>query len=88
MRVIRFHDGEGYRTAVAKDGYKLVHLIAITSSGVRKIDLPSTDAQRFTQVMYKGAPYPVDRACRKMLVAGRALGIDKGAKAILKKGLV
>lgn len=90
MYIAKCWDGDRFVTAVVQEGRKLVHCVSIDSGGVRVHNLPLEEARTFRKVtLYKHeADYPVPRACRKMLDAGRRLGISAAAKTILKEGLV
>ena len=76
---VNIHLEEGCRNAlVLKTGSKFVQLIWIESGGVKIHALPLTAMRRATSL-----DYPVRRAARRMLEAGRALGITKKAKQAL-----
>lgn len=89
MYVTRFWDGDRFCVGVAREGRTLVHLVSIEGGSVRVHSLPLEEARRFSKVtaFRKEIDYPVPRACRKMLDAGKRLGITAAAKEILKEGL-
>ena len=79
--IVNIHLDHGFRLAlVCKEGRKFVQLIWIESSGVKLHALPLTSMRHA-----KPADYPIRRAARKMLEAGRSLGITKKARATLKQ---
>jgi len=102
MQVIRFWDptaetkewqirgGGQWRIGVAREGTKLLHIAAKYDTGVALVHLPRTI--RRETVLRRGVAYPIKRACRLMLDAGRdedgkLTRITKGAKEHLREGL-
>lgn len=69
---IVFKTGRLYMHAVALDGH------------VRLVQLPLIERRHLKPVLYKGQPYPLKRAVRKLLAAGKTLGITDGARSALK----
>lgn len=75
---LRLPDG-AVMALIAKVGRRWVHAVVIDShQGVRVLKLP-IDGLRATP-----ADYPPRRAVRRMLAAGRALGISAEARKLLK----
>ena len=68
---------------IIKEGRVYAHAIVLNGS-VRKVAIPRSDLRDFRQIEYKGQPYPLRRAVRRLLQAGKSLGITAGARAILK----
>lgn len=67
---------------VFKEGRKLLH--AVTMDGqVRLVTMPKEEARYFQPLEHRGKPYPVARACRRYLSAGKTIGITDGAKDAL-----
>jgi hypothetical protein len=89
MYIAKCWDGDRFVTAVVQEGRKLTHFVSIESTGVRVHSLPIEETRNFKKVtaFKKEIEYPVARACRKMLDAGKRLGITAAAKTILKEGL-
>lgn len=83
-----FRDQNAKTVVVFKRGHKLLHCLMIAPP-VRVVKLEKHEERHFTPLLYKGAPYPVRRAVRRLKEAGRSLGITGGARDVLnelKKG--
>jgi hypothetical protein len=78
--VLRIRTSDGCRVAVlCKTGHKLVHLVYIESGGVRAARKPK-DILRTAKYL----DYPLCKAVNGMLRAGKALGITKSSKTLLR----
>lgn len=92
-RVVRVHDGSGYRTGLlVREGPKFASFIWADSSGVRVSKLPWIEGVKggvikltFEPVDYRDKPYPVARAKRFLRAYGRRVGITKEAKKLLRQ---
>jgi len=66
MKVISANLGEGNHIGLlVKSSHKYHHVIFIDYP-IRSSKLALAEERYFTDVMYKGAPYPVDRAIEKL----------------------
>lgn len=78
--VIRIRTDEGCRVALlCREGRTKAHLVWIESSGVKASAEPLEVLRKVAYIQQ-----PTKRAARRMLAAGRKLGITKGARAMLK----
>jgi hypothetical protein len=78
--VVRVRTNDGCRVAVlCKTGTKLAHLVWIESGGVRATRQPK-DILRKAQYL----DYPLAKAVKGMLTAGKSLGITKAGSRLLK----
>jgi len=78
--ILRDHNAHTYlvfRVARVK-----MYAIAL-SAPVRVVRLDKAERRYMTPLIYKGKPYPLARAIRHLRVAGKELGITKGARAVL-----
>lgn len=80
IRLMRYHDGSGYRAALVTEGRTKLHVVSITDCGVRHESLALTEVRYMTEL-----PGDPRRAARRMLKAGRRVGITKAARAILSQ---
>jgi hypothetical protein len=81
----RFHDDEGWRCVLAREGRTNLHVTYISDAGIIHRTAPR-DCLRFLQpLLLKAAPYPVDRMVRKFREVGRERGITEAAKAELAR---
>lgn len=69
---------------VFKIGRQYLHAVTMDPN-VRLVQLPLDERRYLQPLLYKGKPYPVRRAVRRFLEAGRALGITDGARDALKE---
>lgn len=90
-QVVRLRAGEPgkFETGAAsylvfKEGRVFVHAVTIDKS-VKTVALPKTEQRYMEQLTLKGKPYPVARACRRFLAAGKTLGISAKARAVLNE---
>lgn len=83
-RVMKNHRSDIYVTF--KDGHKWVHAVKL-GQPVRLDRLTHDQDAELKPALYKGQPYPVERACRRLLAYGKTVGITDGAKAALKQAL-
>lgn len=87
-QVVRLRRGAGQNQAgaenylVFKEGRTFIHAVTIDKQ-VKTIALPKEEGRYFQPLELKGKPYPVDRAARRFLRAGKALGITKKARTVL-----
>jgi hypothetical protein len=81
----RFHDEEGWRCVLAREGRTHLHVTFISDLGIVHRTEPR-DGIRFLQpLMLRGSPYPVSRMVRKFREVGRERGITEAAKAELAR---
>lgn len=78
----RYHSDEGYREVVYATGRKHLHLVWIDNP-VRVRVVPLEEARYITPALLHDKPYPLDRAAKLMLKAGRAKGMTHQAQALL-----
>lgn len=78
VALVRYHTGSCFVAAISMPGRTRLHLAVIQDAGVVALDVPMSE-QRYCEAL----PGRVDRAARRMLKAGRRLGITKGARDIL-----
>jgi hypothetical protein len=78
-KFVRYHDGERFTAAIAIEGRTRLHLAVITDSGVTALDVPLEEGRYCSPLEGR-----IDKAARRMLKAGRQLGITKGAREILQ----
>jgi hypothetical protein len=82
---VRYHDGEGWRCALARSGRTKMHFTMITELGIVHRAEPLT-AIRYTQpLMRKGVAYPILRMIRKFRDIAKARGITEAAKEELRR---
>jgi hypothetical protein len=81
----RFHDGEGWRCVLAREGRTHLHVTYISDAGVIHRAEPREDARYLQPLLLKTVPYPVERLTRKMRAVGRERGITEAAKAELAR---
>ena len=82
-RLFRYRTDRGaFAVMIVKEGRKFLHGVGIDKT-VKVVAVPRELSDRLSPVEYKNKPYPVRRACRRFLEAGRSLGISKGAKALI-----
>jgi len=88
MKVARVHTDEGFFTAVlGEPGRKFTPFVMIDFP-VRKRQMLNVDVDKHApQLMLGKKDYPVKRAARHMLRIGRAQGITKGAKVLLREAV-
>src|SRR3990167_7631896 len=77
---IRFHDGERWLCALARDGRKRLHLTYRDDTGIRHAAVPLEDGRHARPLTIRGAPYPVERMVRQFRRIGREHGITEAAK--------
>jgi hypothetical protein len=81
----RFHDGEGWRVSLLREGRTRLHITCITDTGVAHSVVPRDEMRHIQPVLYKGAPYPLTRMVRKFREVGRERGITEAAKEELAR---
>lgn len=79
----RYHDGEGWRCALVREGRTKLHLVYITDAGVTHDAVDRTELRHISPLSFRGTPYPVERAVRRFRAAARGRGITESAKAEL-----
>lgn len=80
-RVLKNHRNDIFLTF--KEGNKYVH--CVTQSQPVRLDRLTHDQDAvLEQALYQGQPYPVARACKRLLDFGKSVGITDGAAAALK----
>lgn len=81
MRVVRYFTTDGQFIAlVVNEGRKWMHVILMDSAGIRVSRVKLTEAKWMEPI-----DYPVKKAARKFLAAGRAFGITGSARKALKE---
>lgn len=84
MSVMKNHRSDIF--IVVKDGTKWVHCVKLDLP-VRLHKLTHDQHVALAPALYKGKPYPLDRACRRLLAFGKQVGITDGARAALREML-
>jgi len=64
MRVIRYKTDQGQRTAIHIGTGNKYHQLLVMDTSIRLQHVPIFEERYFTDLMYKGKPYPVARAKR------------------------
>jgi hypothetical protein len=88
-QVVRLRRGAGQdqegaaNYLVFKEGRAFIHAITLDKV-VKIVALPKDESRHFKPLEFKGHPYPIHRACRLFLRAGKSLGITAKAKTVLK----
>lgn len=86
-RVARIYALGAFRPAILSEpGRKLTRAVINTGVGVKAIALSNRDADKSSDVMLKGAPYPVARAQKHLRRAARRGPVSKTVRALLKGG--
>lgn len=88
IQAVRFHDGERYVAALAREARVKLHLVYLEDSGVVHRAVDREEARSTKPLELRGRPYPVDRMVRKFRAIGRARGITEAAKAELARASV
>lgn len=76
------------RVAFIKKGKKWIQVLAIdasSSGGMKMWKEPIAHEANMKPLLYKGKPYPVNRALKVFRKVGKTHGITKSAKAFLKE---
>lgn len=82
-QVVRLRSETGVSNLlVFKEGRVFVHAVTIDKS-VKVVALPKVEQRYMRPLELRGKPYPVARACRRLLAAGKSLGITKQARTVL-----
>lgn len=84
-QAVRFHDGERYVAALAREGRSKLHLVVIEDAGVRRLSVPLDEGRYIRPLELRGKPYPVDRMVKKFRAFGRERGITEAAKSELER---
>lgn len=77
-------DHNSHALLVFKEGRVYVHAIEITSM-VRVVKIDKSEMRYWREAEFKGQPYPLRRAVRKLRQAGKTLGITKAAAVALRE---
>lgn len=75
-------EANGMDLTIVNTGRKFLHAVAI-DRGVQMVSIPVDERRRMRPLAYKSQPYPVRRAARRFLEAGKTLGITKSARTVL-----
>lgn len=78
--LVRYRSDEGVVIAFVKPGRKLLSMVAMDAAGLRVRKVPLSDERYISPL-----DYPVAKARRRFLAAGKRFGISKGAKALIKE---
>ncbi len=82
---VYYFDDTGFQhVIVGEPGRKFIPIVRLTGSGLKLEKVPLDRARYIRDAKLHGRPYPVARAIRRMLRAGRELGMTKGAAAVLR----
>ena len=79
-RLVRYRSEMGVVLAFVKPGRKLLSIVPMDSGGIKVRKAPLREERYLSDV-----EYPVGKAKRRFLAAGRRFGISKGAKALIKE---
>lgn len=82
---VRFHDGERFVSALAREGRSKLHLVMMDDAGIRRLSVPLEEARYLRPLELRGKPYPVERMVRKFRAFGRERGITEAAKLELER---
>ncbi|MEX0733318.1 MAG: hypothetical protein WDZ66_03940 [Steroidobacteraceae bacterium] len=80
IAVIRYHDGDRYVTALAREARSRLHLTVIDDCGIRHFAVPGDELRRVAPVLLHGRTYPVPRLIKFFRRIGRERGITAAAK--------
>ena len=84
-QVVKYRSDQGVFTAmVVKNGSKFIHLlpmVAFGETGLKVVKEPASTP--LLPVLYKGRPYPLNRAMTKFRAAYRKFGGTKAVKQAL-----
>jgi hypothetical protein len=81
----RYHDDEGYRCVLAREGRTHLHVTFISDLGIVHRTEPREALRHLQPLMLKDRAYPVSRMVRKFREIGRERGITEAAKAELAR---
>jgi hypothetical protein len=82
MNAELFRDPNSKALLLFKRGHKMLHCLMICPP-VRVVKLEKIEERHFAPLLHKGNPYPLKRAVRRFVAAGKDLGITNGAKEVL-----
>lgn len=83
----RFHDGEGWRCVLAREGRTRFHVTYISDAGVVHRAEPREASRYIRPLLRKGEPYPVKRMVKMFREIGRERGITEAAKEELRRAI-
>ena len=85
MEIVTYHSSDNCATAIVLgSGPKWTKIIQVEASGLRIRKIQNSETKNFTDLLYKGKPYPLKRAVRRYLKSGKLFGITKPARQALK----
>ena len=80
MRVVRYHTHQGVCVAlVVTEGSKWTKIITMDAAGIALRKVPVQEGKWMEDI-----EYPIAKARKRFLRAGKAFGITKGARAVLR----
>lgn len=68
-----------------REGHKWVHAVVLDTPPVRVERLTHDEEVNLLPAQYKGGPYPIKRACERLLAFGEQVGITEAARRALKE---
>ena len=84
-RAVRYHDGEGWRTALARPGRAKLHVVYLDDAGLVHRAIALSEQRGLVPLLRNGAPYPLERLVRKLNAIGRTRGITQAAADELQR---
>jgi len=89
LKVISYKDDEGARTGILVDSKQKYHYVMLMDNPIRVRKLVKSEGRFFTDLEYKGEPYPVKRALRHFQRVikkwhGGMKNVSKEVKAVFK----
>lgn len=82
VQVVR--DRHAHALLVFSAGRTVLRALALHAPPVRVVRIDKGEQRELTPLTFKGKPYPLARAVRRFSTAGRAFGMTKSARIILK----
>lgn len=82
---IRFHDGQRYVSALAREGRTKLHVTFIDDCGVVHRAVGRDEGRHVQRLLYHDRDYPLQRMVRHLRRIGRERGITAAATAELRK---
>lgn len=86
MRLIKFHTGHGFVTAIAMKPGRLYTKLVWIDAPIRLVKVANGDVTRYGSDFEPTRP-TLKSAARRMLKAGKRLGITKSARKALREVL-
>ena len=81
-RIVR--DRHAHALLIFSAGRTVLRALALHTPPVRVVRIDRDEQRELTPLTFKGKPYPLERAVRRFRAAGRAFGMTKSARAVLK----